>query len=344
MNRLKAALAASAVMLAPAFAAPALAQTQLIFNSYLPPHDELYQIAIRDFAAAIEEESGGEIKITIPDTTLAPSDRQYEMVRDGIADMAIVSTGGVPQLVTMNKIGDLPFNSPSARAASIALWETYNKYFLPFDEFKGVKVLSTSVLPGRQILSVGKLQAESVADLKGAKLWSPPGALSETVKKLGAVPVNSEFTDLQEYVTKGTVDAMVMAPNSAKGARVLEYVTGMTEVPGGLGSLSFAVFISQERWDQLTSDEQQAIERAAKDLPARSGAAADAVLAKLAPEMEKVPTVTLEGAPLDEFRSLLEARIEEWKERAAKKGLDNPDEVLAFYREILARENKAGGS
>ncbi|MFG6082942.1 TRAP transporter substrate-binding protein DctP [Paracoccus litorisediminis] len=344
MNRLKAALAASAVMLAPVFAAPALAETELIFNSYLPPHDELYQIAIRDFAAAIEKESAGGIKVTIPDTSLAPSDRQYEMVRDGIADMAIVSTGGVPQLVTLNKIGDLPFNSPSARAASIALWETYNTYFLPFDEFKGVKVLSTNVLPGRQILSVGKLQAKTVADLKGAKLWSPPGALSEAVKKLGAVPVNSEFTDLQEYVTKGTVDAMVMAPNSAKGARVLEYVTGMTQIPGGLGSLSFAVFISQERWDALSPEEQQAIQRAADGLPARTGAAADEVLAKLAPEMAKVPTENLEGAQLDEFTTLLQARIDEWKERAAKKGLSDPDEVLTFYRDVLAREAKASGS
>lgn len=345
MNRLKAALAASAVMLAPVLApAPALADAELIFNSYLPPHDELYRVAIRDFAAAIEKESGGAITVTIPDTSLAPSDRQYEMVRDGIADMAIVSTGGVPQLVTMNKIGDLPFNSPSARAASVALWETYNRYFLPFDEFKGVKVLSTSVLPGRQILSVGKLRAQTVADLDGAKLWSPPGALSETVKRLGAVPVNSEFTDLQEYVTKGTVDAMVMAPNSAKGARVLEYVTGMTEVPGGLGSLSFAVFISQDRWDQLTPDEQAAIQRAAEGLPARTGAAADEVLAKLAPDMAEVPTHTVEGASLDEFHSLLQAGIEDWKERAARKGLENPDEVLAFYREVLEREVKAGGS
>jgi len=337
MKTIRAALAASCMLVMPGLAA---AETELIFNSYLPPHDELYRIAIRDFAQDIERESGGSIKVTIPDSSLAPSDRQYEMVRDGIADMAIVSTGGVPQLVTLNKIGDLPLNSPSSRAASIALWETYNRYFLPFDEFKGVKVLSTNVLPGRQILSVGSLAVEHVGDLQGVKLWSPPGALTETVRQLGAVPVNSEFTDLQEYVTKGTVDGLAMAAGSASGARVLEYVTHYTRVPGGLGSLSFAVFISQERWAELTEDEQAAILRAAEGLPGRTGAEADAVEAGLAPEMERIPTTVLEGEALAEFERLLAGRIEEWKASAKAKGLENPDEVLAFYHEVLARETQ----
>ncbi|RWR06172.1 TRAP transporter substrate-binding protein DctP [Paenirhodobacter populi] len=337
MNAFRATLAASVLALAPGLG---MAETSLIFNTYLPPHDELYQIAVRDFAAAIERESAGSLKVVIPDASLAPSDRQYEMVRDGIADMALVSSGGVPQLVALNRIADLPMNSPSARAASIALWETYNTYFLPFDEFKGVKVLSTSVLPGRQILSLRRTDIQKVDDMSGVKLWSPPGALSETVRLLGAVPVNSEFTDLQEYVTKGTVDGMVMAAGSASSARVLDYVTSVTEVPGGLGSLSFAVFISGERWNELDADQQAAVLRAAEGLPERTGAAADAAERELDPVMAKIPTHKLEGAALAGFEARLEARIEDWKTRAAAKGLQNPDEVLAFYRDVLARETR----
>ncbi|WP_180899736.1 TRAP transporter substrate-binding protein DctP [Martelella soudanensis] len=335
------ALASAAVLfsLAPAVAS---AETTLIFNSFLPPYDEMYQTAVRDFAAAIEKESGGEITIQIPDSTLAPSDRQYEMVRDGIADMALVSSGAVPQLVTMNKIADLPFNSPNARAGSVALWETYRKYFEPFDELRGVKVLSTHVLPGRQILSVGNVKVEDVEDLSGIKLWSPPGALTQTADALGAVPVNSEFTDLQEYVTKGTVDAIIMTPGSADGARVLENVTSYTKVPGGLGSLSFAVFISQERWAELSEDEQSAILRAAEGLPGRTGAAADTAEAELDDTVAKIPTVVIEGEALTNFESILNSQIEAWKKKAAAKGLENPDEVYAFYREVLDRELNSG--
>jgi TRAP-type C4-dicarboxylate transport system substrate-binding protein len=304
----------------------------------------MYQVAVRDFAARIEKESGGSIKITIPDTTLAPSDRQYEMVRDGIADMAIVSSGAVPQLVVMNRLADLPFNSPKAQAASVALWETYNKYFAKFDELKGVKVLSTHVLPGRQIMSVGKVSISNAKDLAGVKLWSPPGALTQTVKALGAVPVNSEFTDLQEYVTKGNVDAVVITPGSAKGARILENVTGITNVPGGIGSLSFSVFISGERWSELTPDQQAAVLRAADGLASRTGQASDDADAKLKDIVSKIPSHVVEGDDLKSFEEILAARIDDWKKKAAAKGLENPDEVFAFYRSVLEREMNASGN
>ncbi|KRA47206.1 hypothetical protein ASD80_17970 [Devosia sp. Root635] len=327
---------ASVVALTPTLA---LGQTELIFNSYLQPYDEMYQVAIKGFAAAIEEESGGSIKITIPDSTLAPSDRQYEMVRDGIADMALVSSGAVPQLVVMNRIADLPFNSPSARAASIALWETYNKYFLPFDEYTGVKVLSTNVLPGRQLLSVtGNVKIEEASDLDGVKLWSPPGALFETAKALGSVAINTEFTELQEYVTKGNVDAIIMTPGSADGARVLDRVTSYTQIPGGLGSLSFAVFISNERWNELTTEQQDAILRAADGLPGRTGQAADEAEAEIADKVSAIDTIVPEGAALTSFEEVLGGTIATWKERVAAKGLENPDEVLRFYRSVLERE------
>jgi TRAP-type transport system periplasmic protein len=338
MTYLGRALATTILTLVPSLAA---AQTELIFNAFLPPHDELRQHAITDFAARIEAETGGSVKVVIPDTTLAPSDRQYEMVRDGIADMALASSGTVRQMVALNQIADLPLHSPSSRAASVALWETYQKYFAPVGEFEGVHVLATTVLPGRQVLSVGDKTIGSIADFGGVKLWSPPGRLTGVAKTLGAVPVNSEFTDLHEYVSKGTVDAIIMTPGSAKGARVLEDVTGITSVPGGLGSLSFSVFISDERWNALTDDERAAITRAAEGIPAAAGAAADAEEAAVAAEVAGLPVTTFEGEELAALSELLAGSLADWKATAAEKGIANPDEVVAFYRSVLERETAA---
>lgn len=321
--------------------APALghAETTLIFNSFLPPYDEMYQVAIKDFAARIEAESDGDLKIEIPDSSLAPSDRQYEMVLDGVADMAIVSSGRIPQLVTLNLIGDLPLSAPTAEAGSVALWETYKEYLEPLNEFRGVKVLSTHVLPGRQMLSVSDdVTIESVADLRGVKIWSPPGMLTREAADLGAVPVNSNFPEIQEYVTKGTVDAVILTPGSAQGARIIDNVTSYTTVPGGLGSVSFAVFISEERWNELTDDQRAAIERASEGLARRTGAASDAADAEANAEMASVETIEITGAAFDEFSTILDAQIAEWKEKAANKGLENVDEVYDFYQSVLARE------
>ena len=77
-------------------ASGAMAQSvELIFNNTLPPFNETYQVGIRDFAQDIIEESQGDILVTIPDSELAPADRQYEAVRDGIADLAAHSCATV---------------------------------------------------------------------------------------------------------------------------------------------------------------------------------------------------------------------------------------------------------
>jgi len=328
IDRLAAALAV-AVMLP----ASALAQTTLIFNSYLPPFDPLHQIAVTDFAARIEQESQGAIKVTIPDSSMAPSDRQYEMVRDGIADMAIIASGTVPQQLRLFRIADLPLHSPSGVAASHALWATYRQHLEPLAEFDGLKVLGVSVLPGRQLMTLGDLKIAGPEDLRGVKLWTPPGTLMATASALGAVPINTEFTDLQEYVTKGNVDAMIMSPGSAHAARVLEHAGGMTLIPGGLGSLSFAVAISQERWDSLTDAERAAIGRAAEGLSERIGAAFDAFEAAAEPPFAAPEAVS--GPELDAFAAILSRQIEEWKAMARERGVEDPDEVLAFYRDAL---------
>lgn len=317
----------------------AFAQTDLIFNSYLPPYDPLYQVAVKDFAARIEAESGGEITVTIPATSFAPSDRQYETVIDGIADMAIVPSGTMPQQVKLFRIADLPLHSPTGEDASRALWETYQEHLEPYEEFKGLKVLATAVLPGRQLMMLGDLNVEEPADLNGVKLWTPPGALMATAGALGSVPINTEFTALQEYVTKGNVDAMIMTPGSARAARVLEYTTGMTEVPGGLGSISFAVTISEARWAELSADEQAAILRAAEGLSARTGAAFDALEASAASEEPFDGPMVAEGEKLAAFSDILTAQAEEWKEVAIEQGIENPDEIVSFYQSHLTASN-----
>lgn len=329
---------AAAVTFAVALPAFAHAETELIFNSYLPPFDPLYKTAILDFAERIQKESGGEIKVTIPDSTLAPSNRQYEMVQDGIADMAIISSGFVPQKLKLFRFADLPLNSPTGKAASVALWKTYNKYLEPYGEFEGLKVLGTAVLSGRQLMELKGLEIAKVGDLKGVKVWTPPGGLSAATQMLGGVPITTEFTELQEYVTKGNVDAMVMTPGSAMAARVLEFTTGLTEIPGGIGSLSFAICISQARWDQLTDDERAAIERAADGMPARIGEAFDAIEMVAMKKLPEGAIHEVSGDDLASFTDILSKQTDDWKESAKAAGMENPDEMLDFYHQALKEE------
>lgn len=311
-------------------------ETELIFNSYLPPMNITHKMAVQDFAERIEAESGGSVSVSIPDAPLAPIDRQYEMLMDGIADMALLPTNEISQIVTLNAIADLPYNSPTGRAASIALWETYNEFFKAHNEYNGLVVLGTFVLPGRQILGLKPLN--DAATLRGSRIWTPAGPLSDMVVGLGAAPIATGFPELFETVARGGVDGLVITPGSALSARILDSVTDETIIPGGLGSVSFAIAMTQERWDMLSEEQKQAVLRAAEGVGARVGGANDDIEIAGNNAMASATVVEASQDLLDAIAPIAARQIETWKERAAAVGLEDPEAALAFYQDVLDRE------
>lgn len=326
---------AAALLLSAGFAS---AQTELIFNTFLSPFDPSRKVAVEAFSAMIEAESNGTIIINIPDASLAATSGQYGMLMDGVADMAIIATPDISQFVTLNGIADLPYNVPNAAVASTALWETYKAHFQSFDEYRGLRLLSVHVLPGRQFLGMNGAPVNSAEAISGTKMWVPNGPLTDIVEALGAVPIHVPFPELSGGAETGLFDTLVASPGTALAARIIDKIDFVTEVPGGLGSVSLAVVITNESWNALSTEDQAAIERAANGLPARTGAALDGLefggLAKLAHK-------TIEQAS-DEFMAdlqpILDAQVVAWKEEALDAGLQDPDAVLAFYRSVLERE------
>lgn len=312
---------------------------EIIYNSVLPPFNVAYLTAIRDFAASIEEESGGTITVTVPDTALAPGDRQYEGVRDGIIDMALINVSTVSQLVELDAIGELPGLAPTSRAASIAQWETYKEYFEEVGEWEGVKVLGSLILPGRQMLSVNSNVAPAtIEDLRGMRIWATSTALSAFAQDAGGVPMDTPFLQLSENVFRGNLDILLITPSSADSASITSYVTHITNVPGGLGSVALAVIISEERWAELNEEQQAAVLRAADGLSERVGAATDAAELRAAEKYAAIPVTNVEGEALEGFHSVMDPQIDDWIARAEAAGIEDGREVVDFYRSVLERE------
>ena len=317
---------------------PAVAQTELIYNSYLPPFNETFQVGIRDFAAAIEEETGGDVVITIPDSSLAPSNRQYEMVRDGIADMAVLQTESVSQFMVLNELGGLPGMAPTAEAGSVALWETYKEVFEPVDELPGVIILSTHVLPGRDILMLEGKNISGPADLAGKRLWASAKPFLDASEAMGSVPLPLEFGEVQEFAARGDLDGLFVSPGSAGSAGVLDMTTQINRLPGGFGSQSFMIIISEAKWNELSEDQQAAILRAADGLPRRLGAANDASELEVEAEVADIGITTIEGDALTAFQAVIEPQLENWRTQAAAAGLEDPQAAIDFYMGVVARE------
>jgi TRAP-type C4-dicarboxylate transport system substrate-binding protein len=176
----------------------------------------------------------------------------------------------------------------------------------------------------------------TLADFKGLKIWASPGVPTIAARQFGAVPVQSEYTQLYEYISKGTADAIFISPGSALGGNVLGHVKSMTTIPGGLASTGFFVFMSEKKFNSLNKQQQDAILRAAEGLWQREGAALDGVERVALSKMKDVKKATFSDAVMAEMHKSLGGPLENWKKRAKAKGLENPDEVLAFYRASLA--------
>lgn len=328
----------AALALTTTLSAPAFAQTELIYNSYLPPFNETFQIGIRDFSAAIAEESDGDITVNIPDSSLAPSDRQYEMVRDGIADMAVLQVESVSQFMVLNELGGLPGMAPTAEAGSVALWETYQEHFKEAGELPGVVLLSTHVLPGRDILALDGLKISSPDDLKGKRVWASAPPFLRAAEVMGSVPMVIEFGELQEFAARGDLDALFVSPGSAGSAGVLEMTSQINRMPGGFGSQSFMIIMAESKWNELSEDQKAAVLRAADDLPRRIGAANDASELEVAAEVEEIGITEMTGEALEAFKAVVAPQLDGWKERAIQAGLEDPQAAIDFYMSVVERE------
>src|SRR5690606_37266730 len=111
--------AASVVALGAATSAPAGA-AELIFNNYAPPMSPTTRVLFDAFAADIAERTGGAVTVTIPGTSMAPVNGTWEIVQSGIVDVVNVAAYVMPQQFKLQRLAELPFNTLTAEAASVA--------------------------------------------------------------------------------------------------------------------------------------------------------------------------------------------------------------------------------
>ncbi|MBL6426771.1 MAG: TRAP transporter substrate-binding protein DctP [Maritimibacter sp.] len=324
---------ATAFAVAAGFAAQTATAAELIFNNYAPPPSPVTKVLFEQFAADIEAATNGEVTVTIPATSMAPVNGNWELVTNGIVDVVNQAAYVMPQQFKLQRLAELPFNTLSAEAASVALNRTYDKYFAESGEYDGVKVLAFTVFAGRQIMNNVR-PIETIEDYAGLKIWTTPGPLAAAADALGATAVPAPFPKLFEFASKGTVDGMMYTPSTARSSQTGDYVQYYTHIPGGLGSISFAMVMNQDSWDRLSPEHQEAIQTLADDLPSKYGKVQDGDEESA---LGMIGVETLDASP--ELVAAIEERLAGfeagWIETAKGAGIENPQEVLDYYREQM---------
>lgn len=251
-------LGAASLLLA---ASPALAETKILFNYFVPPKHPLKVGIIDNWSKRVTEASKGGIKVSYPAKTLAPAPRQWKMITSGIADTTVMYNNFERKRLSLDQVGTLPFSITDASSTATALWRTHKKYFEAKNQYKGVKFLGYIMHGGGELFSL-KDPILSVADMAKMKLRSPPGDVAKAVGKTGAAVVPTPGVKAFDVVSKGIVDGMVFPIGDVWKLKMMPYVKHLTKVPGKVYGAVFSLYMNQKVWNKLSKEDKAVVEAA----------------------------------------------------------------------------------
>ncbi len=322
----------------------AYAATRLIVNCFWPPQHAMCQKILPTWGKWVEEATEGRVKISIPPKSLAAPPEQWASVEKGIADVAPQFNGFVQNRVWGSTVAMNPFIATTdAEAMSVALWETYKKFFP--NEYKGVKVLSVWVITPGDLWSQTDVPVNSIAELKKRKIWTLPGTTAAIMKSIGAGVVAGPAVQANEIISRGVVDAYVgLSPASVSDFQLIDYTKSMTQFAKGIYSTSFSVVMNENKWKSLSAKDQAAIELV-------SGEKFGRMASKYWVESDKRGLAAINKAgikivPADpKFEADLvkagESLTKKWIETANKRGIDGQATYDFYVRRVKELSHKS---
>lgn len=251
---IKTALAASAVAFS-ALAAQA-ADVTLTISSWAPPTHGMNAITWPAFIKELEDVTDGRVTAEIK-YGLADPPAQYDLILDGVADIAWIFHGYTPGRFVTTKLIELPGYQGNAEAASVAYWRAYDKFFKQADEHKGVMVIGL-MTHGPGLLHTNA-DITSLSDIASMKLRIGGGVANMVGEALGATGINVPAPKVYETLASNAADG-VMIPMEGKGSfKLYEVAKNTYTVPGGFYRGSFAMIMSPDAFDRLSAEDQEAV-------------------------------------------------------------------------------------
>ena len=216
------------------------AETVMKFSSWAPPTHPQNAKVFPLWGKRIEAATQGRVKWKI-EYKLASPPKQFEVVRDGIADAAWIFHGYNTRYLATQAV-EIPGLGATAEAASYASQKTFEDHLGKANEHRGV-VVATMFSHGDAVIHTKK-QIKSLADLKGLKIRVAGGVSSLVGKQLGVVAVKVPAPKVYETLSSGVADGVFMPVETQKTFRLKEVVPYVTFMPGGLYYGSFAIIAS----------------------------------------------------------------------------------------------------
>jgi TRAP-type C4-dicarboxylate transport system substrate-binding protein len=255
---------AGGAVAAPAIARPAFAQAQvtLKLHHFLPPVSNGHRRMLAPWAAAVEKDSGGRIKIDIsPSMQLGGTPPQlYDQARDGVVDIVWTLPGSTPGRFPSTEVFELPFIAARRGIVNARASQEFANTHLG-KETGDVKLLSYWS-HDHGLIHANK-QVKTMDDLKGLKLRSPHRLAGEALKALGATAIPMPIPQVPESLAQRVIDGCVVPWEVVPAIKLDELVRFHTEIPGSptFYTASFFLAMNKAKYDGLPADLKAAVDK-----------------------------------------------------------------------------------
>ncbi|MFC4213883.1 TRAP transporter substrate-binding protein [Pseudophaeobacter arcticus] len=236
-------------------------EVTLRLHQFLPAPATVPKHILKPWGAAVEERSGGRIKIEHFDSMALggkPPGLMDQAV-DGVADIIMTVVGYTPGRFPKTEVFELPFMMTSPVATSQA-FQHLVETDLQEGEYKDVKVLGAWVHgPGVIHTTDGVTRPE---DLEGVKMRGPTRVINDYLQELGAIPVGLPLPAIPEALSKGVVSGTVIPWEVTPAIKLSELVRNHTEFVGdeALYTATIVLVMNRAKYDSLPEDLRAAID------------------------------------------------------------------------------------
>ncbi len=314
------------------FTITASAKTQLTYANFFPPTHIQSQLA-ESWCKEVEKRTGGEITINyFPAGTLTKAPQTYDGVVQGIADIGMTVLAYSRGRFTVASAIDLPMGYSSGVQATAVANAVLNK-FEP-KEFNDTTMMFVHA-HGPGLIHTSKKEVTNLGDLKGLKVRGT-GTSGRVQAALGASPVGKSMRECYQMLQKGVVDGSSHPLESNKGWKLGEVVHFVVQDFPTSYTTTFAVFMNKDKWAGLTPEQQKIIKEINAEWSMKHGVAwDDADILGLEFFLSKGgKVVTLSDAESKKWQEAVAPVIDEYIEKASKKGVDGKA-VVEFIRKLM---------
>lgn len=232
------------------------ADTTLHVATWLPPTSSQNSIVWPTWKKWVEKATDGRVEVVIENYTGDPK-ALFDTVEDGVYDVTFAVNAYLPGRFKLTSVAEIPGEITDAEVGSVALWNTYEKFFKPDQEFAGLELLALFVHGPGQLQT--NFPVNSLEDMKGKKMRIGGGLVNTLAERLEVTPISAPAPKSYELLQQGVVDGTFLPAEQQSTLRLSEVTTNLTLFPKGLYTTAFSIIMNPDTLGSLSQQDRDAI-------------------------------------------------------------------------------------